>query len=236
MAHGIRPSAWFPACGAAWLLASMAIAGCFDPDHGDDLVPAGTDGTSSTSTGGGADTSSTSSGEDEVDASSSTGADTGDAEVCADYCSLIGDHCEDDDAQYDGDAICEATCANMPVGNAGDELGNTASCRTFHAVLAAEDPQTHCPHAGPAGAGTCGANCESFCSIALSVCEGDLSVYTSTEDCIDACEGFAAEPPYSANVPDEDSFACRLRHLTLASLQPEVHCAHIGPVSPVCFD
>lgn len=217
------------------------MMGCFDPDHGDDFTPAGTggSGTSTSSSGaesgGSADTGSSSTGGDELATSSSTG-DAGDAQVCTDYCELIGDHCQGDEAQYNGDALCEATCANMPVGNAGDELGNTASCRTFHAVLAAEEPETHCAHAGPAGDGTCGANCESFCSVALTLCDGDLSVFAGAEDCIDTCEGFATEPAYSANVPDGDSFACRLRHLTLASLQPEIHCSHIGTDSPVCFD
>ena len=201
-----------------WLLSVVATAGCFNPDESDDVVDTGAEGTSS---GGG-------------EADDSSGGEA--VEVCPDYCSLIGDHCQGDNAQYDGNVLCEATCANIPEGVAGDELGNTAACRTFHAVLAAEDPDTHCPHAGPAGDGTCGANCESFCSIALSTCEGDLSPFSGAEDCISACEAFPAEPPYSATVPDGDNFECRLRHLTLASLQPEVHCSHIGTDSPVCTD
>ncbi len=219
------------------ILATIA-SGCFDPDHGEDLELAATS-TGSTgapgSTGdGGADTSSSSS--SGGGAESSTGEGPGNDELCSEYCGLIGDHCEDGLAQYGGDSLCESTCAGMPPGSPGDELGNSASCRSFHAVLAARDPETHCPHAGPAGAGTCGANCESFCTLALNLCEGDLSVYTGTEDCIQACEGFEPEPLYSADVPDGDTFACRVRHLTLASLQPEVHCSHLGPDSPVCFD
>ncbi len=239
MTLAIGSSAWFTPLRAVPVLACLVTGGCFDPDHGDDFVPEGTEAGSSSSsssgTGGIAETTSSSTGDDVV-GSSSTGAETGDAQVCSDYCGLIGDHCQGDDAQYNGDAICEATCANMPVGNAGDELGNSASCRTFHAVLAAEEPSTHCAHAGPAGDGTCGADCESFCSVALTLCGGDLSVFSGAEDCISTCETFPTEPEYSADVPDGDSFACRLRHLTLASLQPEVHCSHIGTDSPVCFD
>ncbi|MGH1342460.1 MAG: hypothetical protein ACRBN8_12950 [Nannocystales bacterium] len=229
MADWTGTPTWFPSLRTASLVVALAVTGCFNPDDGGELDPEATEGSSSSSS-----TSTTSSTSDGGD-SSSTGGDTND-EVCSDYCALIGDHCQDDNAQYNGDAICEATCANMPVGNAGDELGNSASCRTFHAVLAAEEPDTHCAHAGPAGDGTCGADCESFCSVALTLCSGDLAVYSGTEDCITACEAFATEPPYSANVPDADTFSCRLRHLTLASLQPEVHCSHIAPVSPVCFD
>ncbi len=223
------------------VLATVAGA-CFNPDDDDgaDLRPEATDGSETgTGTGStGADGGESSSSSGGAAAESSTGgADTGgNADLCGEYCSLIGDHCEDEFAQYNGDSLCESTCAGMPQGSPGDELGNSASCRTFHAVLAARTPETHCAHAGPAGAGTCGANCESFCTLALSLCEGDLSVYSGTEACIEACEGFEPEPLYSAETPDGDTFACRLRHLTLASLQPEVHCPHIGPDSPVCFD
>lgn len=219
------------------LLATIAV-GCFNPDDGAEQQPAATEGTSTgTSTGAVAADTSSSSSSSSGDAETSTGADTGgNEELCSDYCGLIGDHCEDEFAQYGGDSLCESTCAGMPPGSPGDELGNSATCRTFHAVLAARTPETHCPHAGPAGAGTCGANCESFCTLALNLCEGDLSVYVSAEECIEECEGFEPEPLYSADVPDGDTFACRVRHLTLASLQPEVHCSHLGPDSPVCFD
>lgn len=240
-ASSARPASLLLRAAGLAILATLA-AGCFDPDHGQDLEASASEGTSTGSTGapgstgvGGAETSSSSS--TGGVAESSTGADTGgNDELCSDYCSLIGDHCEDEFAQYGGDSLCESTCAGMPPGSPGDELGNSASCRTFHAVLAARTPETHCPHAGPAGAGTCGANCESFCTLALNLCEGDLSVYASAEECIEECEGFEPEPLYSADVPDGDTFACRVRHLTLASLQPEVHCSHLGPDSPVCFD
>ena len=207
------------ASGHRHVLLALALtgSGCFDPDHGADLDLTTGEGTST------GDEDGSSSGGDEQ------------AAACADYCSLITDHCTDAVAQYSGAALCEATCPNIPPGVEGDELGNTVACRTFHAVLAAEDPDFHCPHAGPAGAGTCGADCESFCALAASTC-GDLSPFSGGEDCIAACEAFPAEPPYSADVPDGDSFACRLRHLTLASLQPEIHCAHIGEDSPVCVD
>ena len=197
-------------------LALTGSGGCFDPDHGEDL-----------------DLSTTSTGGDEAESSSSGGGD--EAAACADYCSLVSDHCADDVVQYAGASLCEATCANIPAGVAGDELGNSVACRTFHAILAAEDAAFHCPHAGPAGAGTCGADCESFCTLADRTC-GELSPFAGAEACIAACAAFPTEPAYSADVPDGDSFACRMQHLTLASLQPEIHCAHIGEDSPVCVD
>ena len=228
-----------PCRSAAWLLAlALTTPGCFDPDHGEDLdLTTGQDGTTG-------DAASTSTGEVEAESSSSStggaaesssGGDAGAIEACEDYCALITDHCQDEVSQYPGTELCESTCANIPQGAAGDELGNSVACRTFHAVLAAEGPEEHCPHAGPAGDNICGSDCESFCSLAASTC-GDLSPFAGSEDCIAQCEAFPADVEYSAEVPDGDNYACRLRHLTLASLQPEIHCSHIATDSPVCFD
>lgn len=217
---------------------ALCAAACFSPGDDPPLAPAaetetGTTGT--TGTAGSTDTGDLAPSSESGRAETSTG-DDGAVEACADYCSLITDHCSDDEAQYSGTALCESACANMPAGNPGDDLGNSVACRTFHSVLAAEDPEEHCLHAGPAGDGICGADCESFCVLAFNTCPGALSPYPDSESCIAACEGFAPEPSYSAEVPDGDTFACRLRHLTLASLQPEIHCSHIAPESPVCFD
>lgn len=217
-------------------LGFVLLGGCFTP--GPTPVISGT-GAGSSSTGEAASAAPDAdpdSSSDAGDAESSTTADELDAEeACADYCEIITDHCQDDAAQYSGAALCESSCQFIPQGTPGDALGNSVACRTFHAVLAAEDPSTHCLHAGPAGDGTCGADCESFCSLAFNTCPGDLSPYPDVEACVAACETYPVDPPYSADVPDGDTFACRLRHLTLASLQPDVHCSHVAEVSPVCF-
>ena len=155
---------------------------------------------------------------------------------CPQYCQIIDDHCQAEIAQYSGQAICEAVCALMDPGEADDVLGNTVGCRTHHALLAAESADPHCRHAGPTGDSTCGAECESFCSLALATCPGELSPFIDADDCIDQCEAWDPEPLYFAGVEDSDTYACRMHHLTLASLQPEVHCSHVATESPVCFD
>ncbi len=224
----------FPKALCAHLVLAVATFGCFDPEPGSEL--AATTGEHNASTGEPGTTGAAA--ETGADSSSSSSESTGDgaAQACAGYCSLITDHCEDDVAMYPGTELCETTCSFMPPGADGDELGNSVGCRTFHAILAAEDPALHCPHAGPAGDGTCGADCESFCTLALATCRDELAAFDSAEACIAACEEFPAELAYTADAPDGDSFACRLRHLTLASLQPDVHCSHIGTESPVCVD
>ena len=247
--RSVSPSSSFAVVRQAlvWLVAlSAPAAGCFDPadEDGEDDA-AGATGTGDADDDG----ASTDSGDDTGDTDAgnategSTGADepgeddAGDAEAaCAEYCGLVGDHCEGELSQYSGTAVCEATCAQMSPGTPDDALGNTVGCRTFHALLAARSSEPHCRHAGPTGDGTCGASCESFCALALSTCEGDLSPYADADACIAACEGYPVEPLYFADAPDADTFACRMRHLTLAAAQPEVHCLHIGPDSTICVD
>ena len=165
-----------------------------------------------------------------------TGAPTGGdpAQACSDYCTLIGDHCEGDLQQYSGTLQCEAVCAVMEPGEQDAVSGNSLGCRTFHAINAAEDPQTHCIHAGPAGGGVCGGECESFCSQALALCTGDDAAFADFEACATECNQFPTDPPYNATVLDGDSFACRMSHLTLASIDPGTHCPHVVLDSPVC--
>lgn len=213
-------------------------SGCFDPAaSAGDIADDTTSGTAASSEASalGESESESSSGDD----SSSSGApsEAGErAEACATYCEIIGDHCDGTLAQYSGALVCEATCGVMDLGAPEDALGNTVGCRTFHAMLAAEDPDTHCRHAGPAGDGTCGADCENFCALALDVCAGELAAYADADTCIAECSAYDPEPAYSSDAAPADTFACRMHHATLAAAQPEVHCAHIGPVSPVCTD
>ncbi|MEX1366402.1 MAG: hypothetical protein AB1Z98_24975 [Nannocystaceae bacterium] len=155
---------------------------------------------------------------------------------CPEYCEIIGDHCGDDLAQYPGQAICEAVCALMDPGEEGDVLGNSAACRAHHAFLAAESADPHCLHGGPTGDTTCGGPCESFCSLARDACPDELSPFLDTDECIAECESWPPQPKYFAGVEAGDSYACRMHHLTLAALQPDVHCGHIGTDSPVCAD
>lgn len=161
---------------------------------------------------------------------------SGDAEApsCSEYCALVGDHCGDEVEQYSGTSVCEATCALMAPGTNEDVLGNTVGCRVHHSILAGEQADPHCFHAGPSGDNTCGSRCESFCTLALAACTGDLAPFADAEACISACSSLEAGPDFSSSLPDDDSVSCRIKHVSLAALQPDVHCAHIGVDSPVC--
>lgn len=155
--------------------------------------------------------------------------------ACADYCELAMRNCTGDVAQYTDLGTCQATCQAMPIGDPASPAGNTVSCRTFQAALAEDPVAAACTKAGPGGDGTCGDNCESFCTMALALCGGRPGVFPDHATCLTTCAGFSTAEPYDANDIAGDTFACRLYHLTAAATVPDVHCAHIGAVSPVCL-
>jgi len=155
--------------------------------------------------------------------------------ACQDYCELAMRNCTGDVAQYTDLSTCRATCAAMPLGDPASPTGDTVACRTFQASLA-EDPAAHaCTKAGPGGAGTCGDDCASFCSLAFELCAGRPGMYADPATCLSACAGFSKTEVYDASDIAGDTFACRLYHLTAASADPATHCSHIGVQSPVCL-
>lgn len=159
---------------------------------------------------------------------------TGEQDVCPEYCNLVQDVCTADQAQYQSDEICLGVCAGLPPGSSDDQLGNSAACRRFQAVQAAEAPDTFCGAAGPTGDGVCGAQCESFCGLATALCTGDVAQWPDVPSCITDCMQFPMDVEYNASVVVGDSYACRSYHLTVAALDPGVHCPHIGLVSATC--
>ena len=180
-------------------------------------------GTTGTGTGGGTTGTGTGGG--------TTGTGTGGgAPDCASYCTAIMANCTAANAQYTNQADCEATCAALDLGTAADMSGNTVGCRAYHAGAASADPATHCPHAGPLGAGVCGDPCKSFCQIAVDICP---AAYTSAMDCETAC-GLMTAGDYSTAATSGDTLACRMYHLQVASTDQATHCGHVGAVSPTC--
>ena len=182
-------------------------------------------------TGCGSDDSSGDGGAGGVGGTGGSGGAGGEAPAeptCEAYCALLDDNCTGDLAVYPTAETCVAACAAFPVGDIADVSGNTLGCRQYHAGAAAGDAATHCPHAGPGGSGYCGADCESFCTLAGSICPG---AYEDEATCLTACEGYATTPPYNANQKTGDTIECRLYHVSVASLD-DVHCGHIGTEPP----
>lgn len=154
--------------------------------------------------------------------------------ACVLYCGTIGGACDGDLAQYPSVASCVRACAALPVGEDGAMSGDSLACRRTHADLAIDDPQTHCVHAGPGGAGVCGSNCESFCAIATSICPGE---HPELGTCLETCTAWDATEPYDVGDATGDTFACRLYHLMVAATDDPsalTHCAHTLDASPPC--
>jgi hypothetical protein len=152
--------------------------------------------------------------------------------LCTDYCNAIQPACLAANQQYDTTAACLHSCAPLPKTGT-----NALDCRITHAGFAAGDPGTHCPHAGPGGDFVCGDPCDSFCTIAQSVCTGNNQQYPSVSDCKTACALFPAPTRYTVPNATGNTYACRMYHLSLASVSASsavTHCPHIAPVSAVC--
>ena len=113
-----------------------------------------------------------------------------DVPTCAEYCDQVMSSCTEGTAQYPDRDSCEASCLAFAAGELDDASGNTIGCRIFHAGAAAVDAETHCAHAGPGGASTCGSNCDGFCAVAREVCTGDNEVYANDKGCRADCATF----------------------------------------------
>ncbi|PIW01756.1 MAG: hypothetical protein COW42_03885, partial [Deltaproteobacteria bacterium CG17_big_fil_post_rev_8_21_14_2_50_63_7] len=148
---------------------------------------------------------------------------------CELYCSEVTTICTGVDAQYASEAQCLEFCTNIAViamGTEGETSGNTVACRLTHAGLAETSGQkaTHCPHAGPTGAGVCGAWCDSYCALVANICTGSNTNYPDEATCQTACTGI----PTTGSIGDMsgDTVQCRIQHLNLAVLNPTAHCPH----------
>jgi hypothetical protein len=148
---------------------------------------------------------------------------------CDSYCTTITAACTGANAQYSIGDSCANACAGFDTGEFND-AGNTLGCRAYHASVAQDSPELHCPHAGPLGTGACSdaetSPCEAFCQIAEEVCP-DAYAGDCTKVCADYVEG-----DYSVNPPAEgNSLACRMYHLSVAAQGGDnitLHCPHVG--------
>lgn len=154
---------------------------------------------------------------------------------CDDYCDQIETNCSGALTQYTNRDGCLAICGSFTQGAAGTMSGNSLECRAYHAGAALGDPDTHCVHAGPGGAGVCGTNCEGFCTVVDGACTGANEAYASVAECMTACNGFTDDEPFDVSDVSGDTLACRLYHASVATSDPGTHCPHTQPTSATCF-
>ena len=124
-----------------------------------------------------------------------------------------------------------SACQNKLAWPAGSEgAGNTLSCRIKHAGLAAGSPTnatTHCPHAGPTGAGVCGTLCENYCYLASKNCTGNNVLYATDAACMTACAGIGGEGGFATTGAFGDTtgntLQCRVYHVNVARDNANFH-------------
>jgi hypothetical protein len=147
---------------------------------------------------------------------------------CENYCQIIQKNCNT--TQFADANTCMGFCATNPDGDYKDTVGNTKDCRIYHAFagVALSDTATHCPHAGHSGAGVCGSYCDTYCNLALNVCNGTHQLYATPAACTSACAGFA-----TTGKPGDvsgNTVQCRIYHLGAAAALNDraTHCPHGG--------
>jgi hypothetical protein len=160
--------------------------------------------------------------------------DGGPSALCQEYCDTVLANCAGPFAVYVGPTTCLAVCRLLPEGMPGDDMVNTVQCRLkqAHNALDLQDPQTHCPAAGPSGTNAngenlCGTTCDGYCAIIQAACLGeDFSAFSSLDACLTACKEVPDLKGYDLTVTTGDSIQCRLWHVSAAADEPNPHCKH----------
>lgn len=219
----------------------------------------GTSGTSGTSGGtesggsAGAQGGSSSGGTD-----TGSGGDSGSGNqpvpLCERYCEAVMSNCKGRYEQYRNFEQCMSICSALPEGASGDDDVNTVECRLRQAEFAESEPFVYCKSSGPLGAGKCGSNCVSYCSLMMATCTAENTEgvegpahFENNESCLAACsaitpgEDAPTEYTTSATV-DPVCFVgnhvyCRTYHISsaIAEAAPDEHCPHAMGADP-CID
>ena len=175
-------------------------------------------------------------------------------DLCERYCDQVMSACKDKYEQYRTFDQCVQVCKRLPAGKPGDEDANSVTCRLRQAEFADSEPFVYCKSAGPLGAGKCGSNCVSYCSLMQVECTpvttaGNLepSYFASSQECLAVCGDLPTLPggpgQYSSSALAEpssfvgNSVFCRTYHVAAALEQdtPDEHCPHAMGGDP-CID
>jgi hypothetical protein len=184
-----------------------------------------------------------------------TGGDGGDptptTTPCESYCDTVMTNCKGKYEQYRTFDQCIEVCKRLPPGSADDQDVNSVECRIRQAEFAAAEPFVYCKSAGPLGAGKCGSNCVSYCSLMQATCTPEStkdnlepSYYESSQACLEACGAIPTHEDdptqYSSSTAVEPSsfvgntVYCRTYHIASALEQdaPDEHCPHARGADP----
>ena len=188
--------------------------------------------------------------------SGSAGTDTGTAgaaggdipeppSLCESYCDEVLKTCTGKYEQYRSRGQCLDVCKRLPAGTPNDGAVNSVECRLRQARSAGPEAFLYCKSAGPLGAGKCGSNCESYCSLMDATCtlastagNQELSYFENTQACLSNCAAMPDDPTgptqYSSSATIEpnslvgNNVYCRTYHVTAGIEQDaaDEHCPH----------
>jgi len=163
---------------------------------------------------------------------------------CETYCALYSSICNGPDAPPNAPREpddCVAKCAGLEDTHGFDVNANyyndTLQCRLVHTSVASvstANTKEHCPHAALPATGPCLGmdptttvpDCDSFCHLEMTECQGDLQQYESNQQCLNVCN---ALDKGTADDESGNTIACRKYHSYNALLDPNTHCPHTGP-------
>jgi hypothetical protein len=153
---------------------------------------------------------------------------------CQAYCDQIMQYCtaQSGQQQYETRETCLGICAHIDPGSSLEPgTGNTLACRSAQLASAQGEPETYCVAAGPSGGNKCGTDCESFCSLQAAICP------PGEANCVALCAGLDDSLKFNVTDDQHDSLACRIYHVSAASVLPDPHCGHatLRPNGP-CVD
>ncbi|MET0594558.1 MAG: hypothetical protein ABW133_17795 [Polyangiaceae bacterium] len=154
--------------------------------------------------------------------------------ACTEYCDTVMRACTGTFSVYSSTASCLGACKALPPGDPVEPIGNNIACRKKQAdfALSTTEPAAYCPSAGPGGAGTCGSNCESYCTLLQATCPAQ---YGAMANCPLACAALKDTGKFDAiQDHDGDTLQCRLVHVSNAAgnpAAPPTHCPHSQLVS-----
>jgi hypothetical protein len=164
--------------------------------------------------------------------------------ACSGFCSTVMTACSglSGGGPFITIDLCMTHCATWPIGDLTTPTivtsGNSLACRAYHASAALAGNQTikaiHCPHAAALsgysnGSPTCGTYCESYCNTIQAACTGNLTLFSSTTQCLSTCSSYATYG--SVGDHSGSTVQCRAEHAELALIEStyamkQTHCGH----------
>jgi hypothetical protein len=145
------------------------------------------------------------------------------ADLCTQYCTALDKQCASQPQFVDASA-CDAFCrhAGVPLGSESDTAVNTIGCRLHYANA------SQCDIAGSSGGGVCGEWCDAYCAMTQASCTGNSQLYSSADDCHQACtQQIETLPPSAdgkpggtggmANAGEGNTVQCRIFQVSQAA-------------------